>query len=211
MKSLLLIRHGQAEHHIQEITGGWTDSGLTPTGFMQASLLADRLRLELDGAHLQLASSSLRRAIQTAEILGQVLNLQPMIYPELTDLNNGLAAGKTHVEARSLAKPTSEPMIDWQPYPEAESWRQFSSRVGNFMEQFVPKMDHTPIFISHAATIHVIITWWLQLPIEYNTVFGISPASITVLTHNHWNEPVLERLNDCAHIYTAGLADPIQL
>lgn len=52
MDTLLLVRHGEAEHHVREITGGWTDTCLTERGREQASRLALRLKLNLDVTHL---------------------------------------------------------------------------------------------------------------------------------------------------------------
>ena len=40
---ILLIRHGEADHHVKELTGGWTDSALTVRGQQQFQQLADCL------------------------------------------------------------------------------------------------------------------------------------------------------------------------
>lgn len=37
---ILLIRHGEAEHHVKALTGGWTDSCLTADGKVQMEKLA---------------------------------------------------------------------------------------------------------------------------------------------------------------------------
>ncbi|MFR9126406.1 MAG: phosphoglycerate mutase family protein [Acidaminococcus intestini] len=49
---ILLIRHGEAEHHVKALTGGWTDSCLTADGKVQMEKLAAVLkRILLEGNH----------------------------------------------------------------------------------------------------------------------------------------------------------------
>ncbi len=166
-RPILLVRHAQAEHHVQRITGGWSDTALTTDGLKQSEFLAMRLENELNNCAIHLGSSGLRRAVQTASIIGDALDLSPQLYSALTDLNNGLAAGKTQTEAQALARPPSESTIDWQPYPQAESWRQFFIRVTTFMETFNDNQQDLTILVTHAANIHVIVAWWLGLSVEF--------------------------------------------
>lgn len=197
---LFLVRHGEAEHHIQDITGGWSDTHLTEAGLRQAALLARRLHNELDHSPIHLGSSNLQRARQTAQIIASRLAVEVQVYEALTDLNNGVAAGKTHQQARLYALPPSEPVIDWLPYPQAETWRQFYRRVSCFMESFCARQQSPALLVAHAATLHVIVAWWLGLPVESRTHFGADPASLTVLKINRWGEHSLERLNDTTHL-----------
>ncbi|MEW5869239.1 MAG: histidine phosphatase family protein [Chloroflexota bacterium] len=206
---LLLVRHGEAEHHIQGITGGWSDTRLTETGLRQVNLLAGRLHEELNHHPIHLGSSNLQRARQTAQVIASSLAVEVQIYESLTDLNNGVAAGKTHQQARQVALPLSEPVIDWQPYPQAETWRQFYARVSRFMETFCRWQQSPALLVTHAATLHVIVAWWLGLPVESRTHFDAAPASLTVLKINRWGERSLERLNDTAHLCTPGPYHPI--
>ena len=211
LEPLVLVRHAEAEHHLLAITGGWTNSYLTERGIHQAQLAADRLKHELADTPVSLGCSSLTRAQHTAQIIGRTLGLDPVPHHGLSDLNNGIAAGKTHQEARILANKRYEPYLDWHPYPEAESWRQFFQRVVQFIEPYCAQSRQPSILVSHSAVIHVIIAWWLGLEVESRTFFNIAPASLTVLTVNRWGERTLERLNDTAHLYAMGLVDPIQL
>ena len=40
---ILLVRHGEATHHTEHLTGGWTDSVLTEKGKSQMRFLAAKL------------------------------------------------------------------------------------------------------------------------------------------------------------------------
>lgn len=211
LHSLLLVRHAEAEHHVSELTGGWTDTALTPTGHQQATLLAQRLQQELAGVPLRLVSGDLQRTVQTSQIIGEALHLPVEISTHIRDLNNGLAAGKTHAEAQEIALEPTEPIVDWQPYPQAESWRQFFQRISAFIGPFTAAQQTPAILVSHIAVIHVIIAWWLGLPVESPVHFDLAPASLTVLRVNRWQERTIERLNDTAHLYAAGIPNPIHL
>jgi len=208
LQPLILIRHGQAEHQVKEITGGWSDTGLTGHGKEQAAWLSRRLREDLDGRPLSLGSSSLKRARQTAEIIGAALGLPVEIHPELADLNNGIAAGKSHTEAKALALPLSRPWVDWRPYPEAETWREFYARIASFMERFTAQQSGPAILVTHFANIDLMVSWWLRLPVESATHFEIGLASLTVLTISKYGERAVERLNDTAHLYLQGVRSP---
>lgn len=209
MDSLLLIRHAESEHNVRSITGGWTDTELTSSGLKQAELLAERLGHELGGKSTYLVSGDLKRVVQTAQIIAHTLGVTNVTYHQLTDLNNGAAAGKTHAEAREIALPATEPLEDWKPYPHAETLREFFDRITNFMDGFAPPTNTIPIIVTHAATINVIVRWWLKIPFGMRISFDIRPASLSALKINRWGEWTLERLNDCAHLYQSGITTPI--
>ena len=63
LKSILLVRHGQAEHHTRGLTGGWTDVDLTPVGCRQIEALAKRLEPHFTGHAFDLVASDLKRAV----------------------------------------------------------------------------------------------------------------------------------------------------
>ncbi len=46
---IILVRHGEATHHTQHLTGGWTDSDLTEAGRSQLEALAEKLALDFKG------------------------------------------------------------------------------------------------------------------------------------------------------------------
>ena len=213
MESIVLIRHGQSEHHVTELTGGWTDTPLTQLGHRQASCLASRLKRELAGIPCRMYCSDLKRALQTAEIVGQGIGIAPTPVSGLREYNNGIAAGKSQEEAEKIALDLVEPTLDWQPYPQAETWRQFYSRVSACMDRLAQSQETPLILITHGGTIVNIVAWWLQLDVDMlsKVSFDALPASISVLRMNQWNERTIGRLNDTAHLYAAGLSAGLEL
>ncbi len=213
MKSIIVIRHGQSEHHLKDLTGGWTDTGLTELGRRQSAHLASRLKREIGDTPIKLYCSDLKRAFQTTEILGKEMGLTPNLAPQLREHNNGIAAGKTIQEAKQYTLERTEPYIDWQPYPQAETWRQFYLRVSCYMERLTENQEYALLIVTHGGTIINILAWWLKLEVDMlsEVSFDASPTSITVLRTNQWDERTIERLNDTAHLYAAGLHERIEL
>ena len=215
LKSILLVRHGQAEHHTRGLTGGWTDVDLTPVGCRQIEALAKRLEPHFTGHAFDLVASDLKRAVQTAQILGQPFGHSLTQHPGLREMNNGIAAGKTEAEARKLSLPKTTPILDWQHYPEGESRRQFYNRVAAAMEELTARQRRPLVIVAHRGTIINILCWWLGLgvsgAVHHNFSFEVAPASLTVLRCNRWHENAIERLNDTAHLISAGFGDKILL
>ena len=48
---IILVRHGEATHHTQHLTGGWTDSDLTEAGRRQLEALAEKLAVDFKRCH----------------------------------------------------------------------------------------------------------------------------------------------------------------
>jgi probable phosphoglycerate mutase len=209
MKPIILVRHAQSQHHVNGMTGGWTDTGLTDLGHRQAACLASRLKQDLEDMPVRLVCSDLKRALETAEVVGQEIGVSPQQVPEIREFNNGIAAGMMRKEADKIRRELTEPFIDWQPYPEAETWRQFYWRVAGCMDRLVEKQEKLLLVVTHGGTLVNIVTRWLQMDIEWlsGLSFGAHPTSISVLHINQWGDHELKRLNDTAHLYAAGLAE----
>lgn len=95
MNRIILIQHCQSAHHVNGMTGGWTDTPLTDLGRQQAAAIAARLKRDLADTPFQLYSSDLKRAAQTAEIVGEELGMTAQLVPDLREFNGGVATGKT--------------------------------------------------------------------------------------------------------------------
>ena len=202
MKHLFVVRHAQSEHHVRDYTGGWTDLPLTELGVQQAERLAERVSAALAGTPVTLFSSDLQRAEMTARAIGKRLGISAQLDRGLRELDNGQAAGLTNAAARAIARARTEPLLDWQHYPGAETWRQMTDRVAACMERLVPACVGTAVVVSHGGSGTAIIKWWLGLPesCRHTINFELAPASLTELCENEWRERVIVRLNDTAHL-----------
>jgi Histidine phosphatase superfamily (branch 1) len=108
---LILARHGQAHCNVRGIIGsprGYT--GLTDHGHHQAHQLADRLRTDHAQTPITTAyTTPLRRARETADIIGHHLDLPVTTVADLREPDYGDADGKpwTDVVGPGLPKPGS--------------------------------------------------------------------------------------------------------
>ena len=87
---VLFVRHGESEHHVKGLTGGWTDTPLTDLGRQQIRSTAERLKSMVKGGEL-FCCSDLLRAQQSAEIICAVLGYEPRVMQWLREINNGVA------------------------------------------------------------------------------------------------------------------------
>ena len=95
----VLIRHAESVWNADDRWQGHADPPLSARGAAQAEALAKTLAREHADA---LLSSDLRRAWQTAEILGRALGLAPRPDPRLRELDVGRWAGLTRSEIAAL-------------------------------------------------------------------------------------------------------------
>lgn len=206
LKKLIVVRHGEAEHILTGTVGGWTDTKLTPVGKEQAVRTGQRLAKLLDGTQFNFYCSDLKRAHDTARIVGSVLQSEPVVAPELRELNNGIAANKTKEEAEALRLPQTDPILDWVRFPDGESWMMMYNRVASFMERIDTDAHPTTLLVTHANTAVATIQLWFRLPrnVMAKTFFDIEPWSVTVLTINSWHEQTITKLNDTCHLATSG-------
>lgn len=203
IKNLYIIRHGEASHHIGEaLTGGWTNSALTEKGRKQAEAVGKKIAVILKDKSFDYYCSDLDRAWDTADIISKFLNKEPLAFRELRELNNGDAANLTRIAAEKIFIPVREPVIDWVPYPNAESWRMLNKRIAEFMDRIDDTAEDTVVIVTHGGSGIAIINWWLELEdrnIE-RVSFDINPCSISHLRINGWGEKTIARLNDTSHL-----------
>jgi probable phosphoglycerate mutase len=199
MKELILVRHGHSEYMVAGLTGGWTDTPLTELGKIQARYTGQKLSY-LKGS-LCFYSSDLLRAAQTAHIIGELLSRTPVLVKDLREINNGTARNCTQKEAEEIKQPVTHPIMDWIPYPGAESWRMLHNRVVSFMERIEPQCT-TCLVVAHSMVIVSIIHWWLEFTEDIITrvSYDIDLCSTTRLTINRWNEKTISTLNDTSHL-----------
>ena len=100
MSIFFLIRHGETDWNMQGRWQGHTDIALNTIGRAQAQRLAERLRDE-DTRFDAIYSSDLKRAWETASILGTALDLVPQPLPALREIDVGGWSGLTHAEVRA--------------------------------------------------------------------------------------------------------------
>ncbi|HSI21359.1 MAG TPA: histidine phosphatase family protein [Verrucomicrobiae bacterium] len=88
---IYLVRHGQNEDNIEGILNGHRDRPLTELGREQARTVAKKLK---DNGIQVIYSSPLKRAHETAQIIGSLLGLPVTVLPDLIERDFGCMTGR---------------------------------------------------------------------------------------------------------------------
>lgn len=206
---IILVRHGEATHQTQRLTGGWTDSQLTEKGRAQIKAAAVKLAKDFAGRNckLRILASDLQRASASAQIIAEELGFKGEIEHcrFLREKNNGIAAGMTEEEAKKhFCKPASEQELDHRNYPGGETRNEFYRRNVHGLWHCADVDKENLLIVAHKGTIQNIIFRWLGMDMQQVAAFNFSvdvqPASVTVLGINKWHEHAVFRLNDVSHL-----------
>lgn len=212
MDKLYVVQHCQSEHHVNGMTGGWTDTPLTDLGRRQAAQVALRLGRQLGASpapqdDVEIISSDLMRASQTAGIVAESLCLPVRLAPGLRENCGGEATGKTREWANGHIDRSNWSLFDWTGFAGGETWRQFYQRVCQCMDELAAEAKPTSIIVTHGGTVSNIVAWWLRLPLDVlpeRTPFAGTPGGISLLRKNQHGNPAVRYFNDTSHL--EGLA-----
>lgn len=200
---LVLIRHGQStwnqEHRIQ----GQLDPPLSEQGRRQATLLAARLAGRRFAGFY---ASDLKRALETAEIVGEVIGLAPTPLASLREVFLGEWEGLTSEEIaqrypEAWARWVEEP--DWDVVPGGESQAAFDVRVAAAVDDITRRHAHGDVLaVTHGGVIQVALHRVVGTPSRGLFPFRIQNASITLLERRD-GRSVIGGVNDIAHLEAA--------
>ncbi len=182
MTRIIITRHGETEWNILGLVQGCLDSALTPVGIVQAEKLASRLHGEKIGA---IYSSSLGRAMATAQVLGSVFKVDVRACPEFGEISFGSWEG----QAWHLLRQTEpENFAAWEKNPHSYHFPG-GECMADVLLRAKPKLlqlcdlhpDETICVVSHGITVKVLITDllgypladWEKTPWQANTALNI--------------------------------------
>ena len=131
-----LIRHGKDDDTIR---GGWSQHSLSTEGIQETKILAQTIANKLK-IH-KIYSSDLTRAMQTAEMIANHINLDVIPIPGFRETNNGDLAGMKNSLALEKYPGLFWNQLKWeQCYPNGESPKQFYERIKNTWETFAKQI-----------------------------------------------------------------------
>ncbi|MCA9766424.1 MAG: histidine phosphatase family protein [Carnobacterium sp.] len=204
MATLILIQHCQSEHHINDMSGGWTDTPLTGLGKKQAEMIGKRLGKQSFINDSILFTSDLLRASQTAKIIGEHLKLPSISNSGLREINTGIAAGKTKKWSNENRNPKfgNKFDLDYREFQDGETWREFYKRVCQCMDSLSKENPKKQlIIVTHGGTLGYILAWWLNFKPEMivSAYFSSSVGGISTLSQNDFGQHVINTFNDTSH------------
>ena len=192
---IILMRHGETPWTAQRRYTGSSDPSLSVRGRKQARALARYLKK--NGADV-LYSSSLKRARETAAIIGRSLKKRPRTDRRLNEISFGNWEGKTADELllrkdkRFLAWCRGRPVSA----PGGESRRNFRRRVLQALREIQRRYPGKKIgIVSHGGAMRMMLLELLCLPPKAIWSFRMDPASVTVI-RLYGKTPQCVRLND---------------
>jgi len=185
MRNVFVVTHSQSLHHVERKVGGWYDTSLTDLGREQAEKTGRFLESTIDSTDIQIFSSDLRRAAETAEIIGKQLQKQVTLDPRLREMSYGEAEGKPQDWFRDRIKPQPADgnRLDHRVYAGAESRREVSERVGAALTDILRKGARDKVIVSHGFASTFLVMAWMKVPAEHMGYcnFPARPGSVTKL------------------------------
>jgi probable phosphoglycerate mutase len=166
MGKIITIQHTESVHHTNGMVGSWTDWDLTEKGIKEAELIGENLFSEFSSEKKAvLYSSDLKRAKQTAELIGGYFGLVPVLREELRERNLGAAVGKSVLWLREHME-MQEVKVEDRMFSDAESREDVWRRLERFHDEVLKKEERTVILVSHGDTLSILHHILLGLPMD---------------------------------------------
>jgi probable phosphoglycerate mutase len=207
---LLLVRHGESQP-IREgeefpLVDGSSDPPLDPVGHAQAERVAERLAAEpIERIYV----SSLTRTHQTAAPLVKRLGIEPIVEPDLREVNMGEWEAGLFRQKVTERDPIAIKMFVEERYdviPGAEPQAEFEERVRGVMNRIAAdNKDRTVAVFCHGGVIGM--TFALAARSRGFAFAGSDNGSIShiVVTGERWS---IRRYNDTAHLNLQFTTEP---
>ena len=192
VRSVFAVAHPEATHHVEGVVGGWHDSSLTAEGARVATLIGHELSDRVaNDAYAELFSSDLRRAAETARVVGKILGLEPSFDRRLREKSYGEAEGRPQewLDRRFVPPPAhGDRMEHDEGVPGAETKMAFAQRVYAAMDDILKRDGEYQIVLTHGGAVTFIIAAWIRMPIESAGYvnFRAPSGSITVLREDDY-------------------------
>ena len=198
--TIYIVRHGQTEWNLLGKTQGHGNSDLTPKGIEQAELLADSMtKYPIDYIY----SSDLGRAYQTAEIIGNKLNIEVEKTEALREMNFGTWEGRI---IKDIIEEDPELYKMWrnEPHiakiPQGETLSQIKERTHAFIKEINEKYDGKHIvLVTHSLCARIMLLSFLDSDVK--NIYRINQANtaLNIIELRDYG-PVVMKMNDTTHI-----------
>ncbi len=202
MNNIYLVQHCQSEHHVNELTGGWTDTPLTTLGKQQAKAVSNELK-QLGLTDFILISSDLQRATMTAEYISQEFDKEIILDKNLREINNGVAAGKTKTWANNNKLFQSDELVlDKPTWLNAETPKELFSRMKVFISKNLLNTTKDIVVVGHGVALGNLVCAWLQIEDENmsNVFMKGNAGGISRLSIGPFNQQQVTQFNSTAHL-----------
>ena len=194
------MRHGQSTWNQQHRIQGQLDPPLSDEGRQQAALVGARLGGRRFAGFY---TSDLKRAFETAQVIGASLGLAPEPNESIREIFLGAWEGLRTEEIadrfpEAWACWVEQP--DWDCVPQGEGAAMFDARVGSALEQMLARHPHGDVLVvTHGGVIQVALHRIVGHPSRGLFPFKIQNASISVIEKRD-GRMVIGGVNDVGHL-----------
>ena len=186
MPLVIMMRHGQAENNVNRIlVGRHMQSHLTAQGRQQVADSAKQLRsIAIDKVYV----SPVLRALETAQIVCQILGVDYKIDERLYETEMGKLVGMNYEELiTKYGDVFMRFYSEYDPVLESFGVERFASikqRIKNLLDELVEKHEDSNILmVTHLDPIKAALANLLDLRPEALYRWHIRNASLTILKH----------------------------
>lgn len=201
IKNIITIQHPESVHHTNGMIGSWTDWDLTDNGVQQAANIAYNLKSEIENRECSIYSSSLKRAIQTAEIIGKRLNIPTTQTDSLRERSLGKAIGKSVQWLKENIENEENTIYD-KCFSDAESRFNVWQRLLPFYNEILYNNEENMIIVSHGDTLSIFNVMWLGLDVAMLndiSLYGVS-GGVSFLHQTADGKRIIKRLSDTSYM-----------
>lgn len=186
--TVVLVRHGVTPHTVDKrFSGGLASAnpGLSDEGRDQIRAIGDWLGPISERIDAVVASP-VRRTLESAEILAEVLDREIEVEPGFAEMEFGAWDGLTFAE---VGERHGDELTAWlgsldvAPGGTGESFREVEERVLDALARVLEKhAGKTVVLVSHVTPIKTIVAHALDAPLQSVFRMELTPASITVVS-----------------------------
>lgn len=176
---LYLVRHGESIGNTSKRYCGVTDVELSLEGIEQARKTGFNLK-KLNA--LQIYTSPLKRAYDTAKIISKEINISVSVVSCLKEVNFGVFENMTWKEMLKNYKSETDNWIEQgfkYKFPEGESYLDIIDRIANFMDN----IEDNSVVVSHFGVIQSILLYYKAVDSINIWDYHISNGDILVLNN----------------------------
>lgn len=164
---LYLVRHGETDWNLQNRIQGQTDTPLNEQGRRQAQKLARKLQ---EKHHISsIYSSRQKRALETAQVVGRAIGLEPEVRQGLEEISLGKWEGYTWRQVREKFPEEYQIWYNNRRYqipPQGESYQQLLDRLLPVLADLMEKNDGNVLAVTHSAVIMTLLSFVYDTPFE---------------------------------------------
>ena len=170
---IYLIRHAKDD---ENYVGSWSDKEILEEEHENVKKQAKYIKKKLNITNIY--SSDIKRAKQTAEIIGSVLNIPIKLDKNLREQNKGTLTGKLK---ETLNEEEKNLLLNQQVdtlFPEGETLEDLYNRIISYLDE-IKKYEDNSLVVTHRGVINAIYYYLNNIPLDIDKKkFNVDHLSI---------------------------------